>query len=311
METQKNNSAKFAFFYILSLIALVFVAISAGMIIFQVINKEILDILNEYSGRYSDNQMRFAISAIVISTPIYYITAKQIYKNLFTGELNKESGIRKWLTYLILLVAIIVMISWLIAILNGFLGGELTAKFILKAVTALVIAGIVFSFYLYDIKRDRVEGYKDKVVGIYFWASLVLIIAIFVTALFNVDSPGLSRNRKIDEQIVNNLQQIDSGVYDYYHNNEKLPATLEELRAEFKYIADDEIVNPVDKVEYEYKVIDEDEYEVCTTFLTSNMDEEDFTGRFTTHDKAWWHEEGYQCIKQRVIVKDLEPVRIQ
>ncbi len=33
-----HNSAKYAFFYMLSLVALVFVALSTGMIIFQIIN---------------------------------------------------------------------------------------------------------------------------------------------------------------------------------------------------------------------------------------------------------------------------------
>ena len=157
MGADKNN-AKFAFFYMLSLVALVFVAISVGMIIFQIINKEIVDIINQYSGRYSDSQMKFAISALVVAAPIFYIASRQIFKSLFSGALDEEAGVRRWLTYLILLVAIIVMIGWLIAILNGFLDGELTTKFFFKAIAALLIAGSVFSFYLYDVKRENIKG---------------------------------------------------------------------------------------------------------------------------------------------------------
>ena len=84
----RNDAAKYAFFYVLSLVALVFMSVSVGIIFFQIINKEIVDLINEYSGNYSDGAMKFAISAIIISAPIYYFTSKQIYKNLRQGKLK-------------------------------------------------------------------------------------------------------------------------------------------------------------------------------------------------------------------------------
>ena len=112
MENQKNNAAKFAFFYMLSLVALLFMALSVGMIIFQIINKNIIDIINEYRGRFSPGQLKFAISALIISTPIYYFITRQIQKNLFAGSLDKDSQIRKWLTYFILLVTSNFPVCW-------------------------------------------------------------------------------------------------------------------------------------------------------------------------------------------------------
>ena len=92
MDTQinkTNNAAKFAFFYMLSLVALIFMALSTGIIIFQIINKHIIDILNEFRGRYSDDAMKFGISALVISAPIFFFTMRQIYKSLFSGVWGK------------------------------------------------------------------------------------------------------------------------------------------------------------------------------------------------------------------------------
>lgn len=305
MGQENNNSAKFAFFYILSLIALVFVSISVGMIIFQIINKEILDVLNDYSSRYSDDQIRFGISALVISTPIFYITARQIYKNLFSGGLDKNSGIRKWLTYLILLVAIIVMIGWLVSLLNGFLGGELTTKFILKAMTALIISGAVFSFYFYDIKRDEIQGKKDKVIRIYFYASLVIIVAVFVASLLMMDSPQKTRDKKIDAQVVSNFMQIASGVNQYYVNNDRLPNDLNELQNEYSYIIDNDLKNPVTNETYTYRIVAEKEFELCTEFQSANqndpMDE-------YSYEKSWLHDVGYQCLKQKVNTVGLTPI---
>ena len=62
----KNNSPKFAFWYLLSLVALVFVAFSVGASIFQLINKYIPDIAEQnYQFRVSMELLKFAISALL------------------------------------------------------------------------------------------------------------------------------------------------------------------------------------------------------------------------------------------------------
>jgi len=298
MDSQ-NNAAKFAFFYMLSLVALVFMGLSAGMIIFQIINKYILDVLNQYQGRFSPEQLKFAISAIIISTPIYYITTKQIHKSLFSGLLSKDSGIRKWLTYFILLVTSVIMIGWLIAVVNNFLDGELTTKIVLKAITAIAISAVVFSFYLYDIKREEVLEKKDKVVKIYFYASLVVVVAVFVASLFIVESPTETRNRKIDQNILENFSQIESAANEYYNENKKLPESLDKIREEYRYVLEENVTDPITKEKYEYRIVDEKIFEICANFRTSNKDYED--NRYKNYlDEQWLHDSGYQCLKGKV-----------
>src|SRR3989344_332250 len=258
METQKNNAAKFAFFYMLSLIALVFVAVASGTILFQIINKLVPDIADIYSSFYQEEAMRFGISALIIASPIFYITSRQIYKSLFRGSLAQDAGVRKWLTYLILLVSIIVMIAWLIAILNGFLGGELTTKFILKALTAIVISGIVFSFYFYDIRRDNILNKVDRVISAYFYSSLSIILVILVAAFLNVGSPANARDKKIDQSIINDFYQIQNGVNSYYNSYKILPADLATLQKEYNYVTGDFLQNPQDNQAYEYQVRSEE-----------------------------------------------------
>jgi len=298
MESQ-NNAAKFAFFYMLSLVALVFMGLSAGMIIFQIINKYIIDILNQNQGSFSPEQLKFAISAIIISTPIYYIITKQIHKSLFSGVLSKDSGIRKWLTYFILLVTSVIMIGWLIAVVNNFLDGELTTKIILKAITAIAISATVFSFYLYDIKREEVAEKKDKIIKIYFFASLFVVILVFVASLFIVESPTETRNRKVDQSILENFSQIESAANEYYNTNKKLPDSLDMIREEYRYILEKNIVDPITNEKYEYKVVDEKNFEICANFRTSNKNNQD--NRFDYYlDQEWQHDAGYQCLNGKV-----------
>jgi hypothetical protein len=274
-------------------------SVSTGMIIFQIINKYIPDLINQYSGRFSSEQLKFAISALVISAPIYYLTTQQIYKNLFSGKLEEDSGVRKWLTYFILLVTSIVMISWLIGVINNFLDGEFTLKFILKAITALGISAIIFTFYLHDIKRENIVRKKDNIIKIYFYCSLILVITAFAYSLFTVESPTETRNRKFDEAIINDFNTITSAIDNYYSNNSKLPANIEELKEDSSYLFIKDLKDPESKEDYEYKLINDKEYELCATFKTSNKESEekeymDYYERFYSHDT------GYQCLKNKV-----------
>jgi hypothetical protein len=304
-----HNSAKYAFFYMLSLVALVFVALSTGMIIFQIINKYIVDIIQQYSGSYSPEAMKFAISAIIVATPIYFITTRYIYKSLYKGELAKDAGVRRWLGYLILLITIIVMIGWLIGIINNLLDGELTSKFILKALTAIVISGAIFSFYFYDMRREKVQGHKDNILKTYFFTALIIIIAVFVSSLFIVESPLESRNRKIDNQIINDWHQIDGLIHNYYQEYDKLPASLNILQDEYEYLSNEDIEHPVSNQEYEYNILEDKKYELCANFLADNsgLDQRDY------YDEKWEHEAGYQCLSQKVTANldpGAKPIRI-
>ena len=294
-----HNSAKFAFFYVLSLVALIFVALSTGNIIFQVINKYIVDVVDQYRGVYINESMKFAISAIIVATPIYFIVTRYIYKSLYKGELNKDAGVRRWLSYLILLVTVVVVLGYLIAIINSLLGGELTIKFVLKALTAIIISGIIFSFYFYDMRREQVQGVKDKVLKIYFWGSLIIILAAFVTSLFIVESPLEARNRKTDQQVINDFHNIDGLVYSYYKEYEKLPDSLNILQDEYDYLDNEDIEHPVSGQEYDYNILEDNKYELCAEFLTTS---EELNSRldYIADPSVWEHEAGYYCINKKV-----------
>ena len=300
MKQKNNNAAKFAFFYMLSLVALIFMALNTGIIVFQIVNKSIADVIDQYSGRYSPSLLKVAMSSLIISTPIFYLTIRQIYKSLFSGALDKNSGVRKWLTYSILFISSVVMIGWLIGIVNSFFEGDLTIKFILKAITAIGIAAGVFTFYLYDIKREEVLGKKDKVIRGYFYGSLAVIVAVFTSSLFFVESPTETRNRKMDSAILSSFNKISTAINDYYNDEKKLPESLEEIAVEFSHVTDRDLKDQVTDKKYEYRIVSDRKYEFCATFRTSNKD-------VPTPDYLeglWPHDAGYQCLRQRVKIKN-------
>jgi len=294
---RSSNAAKFAFFYLLSLIALVFMAVSTGMIVFQIINKYIPDLINQYSGRYSDEIMKFAISALIISTPIFYVISRIIHKSLFRGELGRDSGVRRWLTYFILLVASGVMIGWAIAIINNFLDGELTTKFILKALTALIIAAGIFSFYLYDIRRAEVAGKKSVIIKTYFIISLIVVLAAFVASLFVVESPTKTRDRKMDQKIINTFSTMDRCVDQHWQENDNLPENLDQILNNCSYAFPEKVREQIESNKIEYKKGEDNNYELCAHFRTSNKSEKD--GMFIEPElKSYLHDAGWQCLSR-------------
>jgi hypothetical protein len=307
-ENQNSHAAKFAFFYLLSLFALIFTALPVGMIIFQVINKFIPDTLDLYQGRFSMEALKFAISAIVIATPIYYVTMRQIVNSIRTGKLDKDSAVRRWLTYFILFATSVVSIVWLISTVNTFLNGDLTIKFMLKALTAIGISAVIFSYYLLDIRRDDIPK-PDKLTQIFFVGSLILVIAAFVTSLFIVDSPAETRNKRYDNQVVNNFSQISYEIDNYYENNGSLPASLEDLSGSQPYFRQEIITDSESKEVYQYEVVDEKNYKLCANFKSSNL--EDDGNYYNDYNKDEWpHEAGEKCFDREVRTNrdDLKPV---
>lgn len=299
-----NHNAKYAFYYLLSLVALIFVSISVGMIAFGIISQTVADTLalNSY-GDYN-GQFRFAISALLIATPIFFVINRFINRGLQSKELDQESGIRRWLTYLILLVSSITVLGIFISVINNFLNGELTLSFVLKALTMLIISGSVFSFYLYDIKRADATK-KDKVVKIFFFVSLTLIVAAFVAAWFFMESPKEARNRRLDQIVINRIYSLESATNEYYRTKHVLPDTLKEITDSPGYYNSMErmIIDPKTGQEkvIDYKKIDATNFEFCADFLASSYPSNTAT-RPTINYSAGSkdHDAGYQCFKSEV-----------
>jgi hypothetical protein len=65
--------------------------------------------------------------------------------------------VRKWLTYIALLIAAAIMIGDIITFLTYFLKGDLTARFVWKVGVTLAISGGVFWYYFGSL-QEAVRG---------------------------------------------------------------------------------------------------------------------------------------------------------
>lgn len=283
------NSAKFAFYYMLSLVTLFIMSLSLGNILFEVINKFFPDITRTIYY-YNNSGLKGSISGILISTPIFYFIMSKIYKSLKIGELKKDSEVRRWLTYFILFISSVVVIGSLIQILNNFLDGAFTMNFILKTLTVLSIASLIFGFYFNDIKREDFKS--DKVNKIFFFVSLIIMTSAFIASFFLIESPTEARNRKLDEKIIQDFDAMRYAIDSYYSKNKTLPQNLEDIKIETINSRD---LNFDNSKEYDYKITGEETYELCANFLSSNLEK-----TMSYSDTIWKHDKGYQCIKKEV-----------
>lgn len=287
-----NHNAKYAFYYLLSLAALIFTALSVGMIVFGIIDKSVADALNYNNFNSVDSQLKFAISALFIAAPIYYFLSRLINRGLSKKELDLESPLRRWLTYFIILVASMIILGVFIGVINNFLSGNLTLRFLLQLASVLLIAVIVFSFYFYDIKRKAIKP-KDMVIRIFAFGSAALVIAAFVAAWFFVTPPQIARAKRLDQNLTNNIYQLENAVNSYYSQYGNLPATLDDLKNSDIYFDPKTAVDPETKQPIEYKLEGDNQFAFCATFrLASDSNDPNFNYAPGNKD----HRAGYNCV---------------
>ena len=146
-----------------TMVALYVSAVSLLNLLFEIINASFPDALNFSYDNFSSG-MRWSIASLLIVFPLYIFLSWFINKDLATNPLKKNLGIRKWLTYLTLFVAGVAIITDLIMLINTFLGGEITVRFAFKVLAVLIVAGVAFAYYLYDLRRDVGQKIKqDKI----------------------------------------------------------------------------------------------------------------------------------------------------
>ncbi|MBN2854029.1 hypothetical protein JXK06_00635 [Patescibacteria group bacterium] len=313
---ENQHGAKYAFYYLLSLVSLIFIGIAVGLIAFGIIDKTVIDPLKNLYFSNGDNSLRFAISALLIATPIYYYSLFLINRGLKKNELKIDSQIRKWLTYFIILVSILIILGVFISIINNFLEGELSLKFFLQSLSMLLISGLVFSYYFHDIKvEDRVLAKKMK--KIFLVLSIIFISAAFVSVWFFVESPKEARNRKLDNILLQRINSLENLVNTYYEENELIPADVDELRSannESSYILEDKyFVDPETGAPIEYKKTGDKSFEFCVTFRESAKSDKNnpaitMPSRGFTDKNSY--EAGYNCLRGNLWAEPTEKTRL-
>jgi hypothetical protein len=160
---KRPGSAKDAFLYLLSFSMLATWTFSLGSVLFLLIDRWINDPLSPNYQTYSYYEMANSLACMIVAFPVYIFTVRSILHDACLNPEKLDSAVRKWLTYIALLIAAGVVVGDLIAFLTYFLRGELTGRFVSKVIVVLAIAGGVFWYYLGSLQGvARVRGKVDE-----------------------------------------------------------------------------------------------------------------------------------------------------
>lgn len=305
-QTPKRNIPRDLFLHLLAIVTLYWSAISFTTLLWQNINYYLPDILNNYYYQDINGIVRFAVSSLIIVFPVFILISWYLNK-IYTKEvIVRESKIRKWLIYLTLFIASLVIIADLISIINMLLGGEITSRFILKAISIILVAGVIFGYYLDDVRRDI-----PAKMGKYFaWITSILVLAAIISAFFIVGTPQTARLMQFDYQKITDLSGIQYQIVTYYQKKGVLPNSLSDLNDPISnYMIP---VDPQTKSSYEYSVKKPSDlaFELCANFNKSGNGQ---TYGATVPMPAgsvgqnWQHGVGRVCF-ERTIDKQLYPL---
>jgi len=316
METsgKPKTGPKDFFLYLAQMVTLYVSAGSLLTLLFGIVNYTVVDPAagSFYAGGYSGG-MRFAIASLIIIFPLYLFLTYYSRKAIVAEPAKSGLWVRVWFIYITLFVTGATLVGDLVAVLNSFLGGELSMRFFCKVLAVFVVAGAVFGYYFYDLRRSR-SG-STKVQKSLVWVSALVVLAALIGGFLVMGSPLSQRAYRLDEQRTGDLSQIQWQIIDYWQNKETLPVELgvleDDLRG-FNLPSD-----PVTGEPYSYNVTGELSFELCATFDNKNRDELKGRGAYPLYDEfssvfpggsTWEHEAGEVCF-DRTIDPDFFPKR--
>lgn len=293
MKTLPRSTAKDVFLHLLSVGTLYVAVISLIALFFQYINVKLPDALDFYYFGSLDI-IRQSMASLLIVWPVYILVTWLIYKDLREAPEKHEVGIRKWLLYLTLFITSITMIVDLVTLVNYFLNGEITTRFMLKVLVVLLAAGSVFTYYLWDLRRDPET--KTMIARNTAWGVSLFILASIVLGFFFVGSPAQQRLVRLDDQRVSDLSIIQNEITNFYIKKEKLPTSLEDLAGPLiNFTAP---TDPITKEAYTYTIKGELTFELCATFATNSIDTPDRSYYYSNEN--WSHKSGNTCFERAV-----------
>lgn len=295
----ENQTAKHFVLQLGSLVSLYLSLAFLLVLLFGVVNLLFPDAAEGYWAiDGASSSVRIGFSMIIVFFPTYILLTRTVNKLRRKEKKGSYLSLTKWLIYLSLLVGGLALLIDLVVVVMAFLEGEITERFVLKALAVVLVIGSAFYYYLLDAK-----GYwlKNEKKSIYFGILVSLIVSgSLVLGVMNIEAPTDVREGKLDETQTQDLQSIQWQIQDYIVLNDEVPVDLSEL--DFR---GNKAEAPEGRAEYIYNITEEG-FSLCAEFKTESTDE---NFRYATSlDKEavilnpnnWQHGIGEWCFERKV-----------
>lgn len=285
------------FFLHIAVIALLYIgAVALLNLLFRVINSAFPQV-DQYYGYYSSSSISLPVATLIVAFPLFLFLANILRKGYVEDPSKKDYPVRKGLIYLTLFIAGAVLAGDLVTLIYFFLDGqELTTAFLLKVLSVLVVTGAIFGYYIDDLK-GRLESRRNV------WRALaaVLVVGSIVLGFSVLGTPQTQREMRYDSQKVEDLNNIQYQIVNFWQQKRALPRVLADLEDPISgFIVP---LDPQTGEPYRYEVTGNLSFNLCATFATETRDS------LVPPIKAigegnWAHGAGEECF-ERTIDPDL------
>jgi hypothetical protein len=253
-----------AFLYLLQFISLGFWAFAVGHLFYVLIDRRFPSSLdyNFYSSSFRQ-AVSYELATILIAFPVFFFVGRAIVAGLAKRPETAESGVRKWLTYIALVIAAVILLADGIWFLQAFLHGDLTTRFILKSLVLASIAGGIFGYYLSAMRGEAVMPKRDRA----FAALAGVAVALALTFGFtDLGTPAHARDVSADERRVQDLEWLTSEIHSAADNGTP-PRTLDSVPSSGYYRGwRSSRTDPITYRPYEYRPLAGKAYRLCAIF---------------------------------------------
>jgi hypothetical protein len=280
-------SAREAFFYLLIFSTLATWTIGFGCLAFALIDRWLADpLFNGYQQSLDTYVITSSLAALIVAFPLYLLISRTVLREAAAHPEKLESSIRKWLTYMALVIAASVFMGDLITALAYLLRGELTSRFLAKSFVVLLLSGGVFSYYFGGLRKTDVASAingpaRDRLMAAIGAAAVVLLV---ILGFFQLGPPRVQRDFRADAQRITQLYQLSSNITTYYvSHGSQLPPSLAQLNGQSYW-------DPITHAPYEYRSGQGSQYQLCATFTRASDQRETASG-----PNPWIHPAGHHC----------------
>ncbi len=252
MNGEQKTKAIDVFVYLGIAISLIWSVYNLLQIVFTAIDRKFPDLLTAtYSVDIYSSDVRMAIASLVVMYPLYLALSWYVAKDITKFPYKHNLGVRKIMIYATLFITVCTLVGTLVSLIYNYLGGDLSLRFVLKALTVFVVALALFGYYLYSMRRDYTI--KTSVPVLASIIASVVVIASLVWSVMIIGTPAQMRAKRIDSTRLSNLSSIQQQIFNRFQTTDKLPASLSELNDAFQGYSVP--TDPVTGDSYTYKIV--------------------------------------------------------
>jgi hypothetical protein len=255
-----------------------------------------------YADPYSTST-RFAMASLIVLAPTFLVLMRLIRADIQRHAEKFNLWVRRWALYFTLFVAGISIVIDLITLINTYLNGDVTTRFIFKVVIVLLIASGFFMHFLADIwgywklfpKRASYVNYGAGVVVV-----LVIVAGFYITG-----SPNTARLLRFDDQRVNDLTNMQYQVTNYWQAKQKLPASIADLSDPLTGAVVP--TDPETGTPYHYEAVGANSFKLCAVFSKESRAGNGgvpasvtYPAKGQTPQDSWMHGVGEVCFTRTI-----------